>query len=283
VPLVYLDQNALIELGVKARKTDFRGRLDGIIASGAMIAVFSTWRLIETANTNNLANAVELAEFIDSLKPTWLLERRNIQKLDVQEDFWRFLGMDFQNRSRVGSRSAVIAALNGQADAPKFNIPSRDFVEQWISHPDQLDVLKKAYADNTTALIAIREAVKTGKMTEELKRRTDQAFVRGLLSPVTPNRVAVGAELVHDYIGEVNLNGIPSLAIETAIAYHQWDDVGGTDRNTLIDKFHLISALPYVDEIVSRDKFFQKVFPVVQATGHVRATLVENAVFLARF
>jgi len=239
--------------------------------------------LIETANTNNLANAVELAEFIDSLKPTWLLERRNIQKLDVQEDFWRFLGMDFQNRSRVGSRSAVIAALNGQADAPKFNIPSRDFVEQWISHPDQLDVLKKAYADNTTALIAIREAVKTGKMTEELKRRTDQAFVRGLLSPVTPNRVAVGAELVHDYIGEVNLNGIPSLAIETAIAYHQWDDVGGTDRNTLIDKFHLISALPYVDEIVSRDKFFQKVFPVVQATGHVRATLVENAVFLARF
>jgi len=283
VPLVYLDQNALIELGVKARKTDFRGRLDGIIASGAMIAVFSTWHLIETANTNNLANAVELAEFIDSLKPTWLLERRNIQKLDVQEDFWRFLGMDFQNRSRVGSRSAVIAALNGQADAPKFNIPSRDFVEQWISHPDQLDVLKKAYADNTTALIAIREAVKTGKMTEELKRRTDQAFVRGLLSPVTPNRVAVGAELVHDYIGEVNLNGIPSLAIETAIAYHQWDDVGGTDRNTLIDKFHLISALPYVDEIVSRDKFFQKVFPVVQATGHVRATLVENAVFLARF
>ena len=239
--------------------------------------------LIETANTNNLANAVELAEFIDSLKPTWLLERRNIQKLDVQEDFWRFLGMDFQNRSRVGSRSAVIAALNGQADAPKFNIPSRDFVEQWISHPDQLDVLKKAYADNTTALIAIREAVKTGKMTEELKRRTDQAFVRGLLSPVTPNRVAVGAELVHDYIGKVNLNGIPSLAIETAIAYHQWDDVGGTDRNTLIDKFHLISALPYVDEIVSRDKFFQKVFPVVQATGHVRATLVENAVFLARF
>lgn len=283
MPLVYLDQNALIELGVKARKTDFRGRLDGIIASGAMIAVFSTWHLIETANTNNLANAVELAEFIDSLKPTWLLERRNIQKLDVQEDFWRFLGMDFQNRSRVGSRSAVIAALNGQADAPKFNIPSRDFVEQWISHPDQLDVLKKAYADNTTALIAIREAVKTGKMTEELKRRTDQAFVRGLLSPVTPNRVAVGAELVHDYIGEVNLNGIPSLAIETAIAYHQWDDVGGTDRNTLIDKFHLISALPYVDEIVSRDKFFQKVFPVVQATGHVRATLVENAVFLARF
>ena len=34
------------------------------------------------------------------------------------------------------------------------------------------------------------------------------------------------------------------------------------DRNTLIDKFHLIAALPYVDEIVSDDDFFHKIYPV---------------------
>ena len=78
--------------------------------------------LIETANTTNLANAAELAEFIDSLRPVWLLERRNIQKLDVQEDFWRFLKLEFPPRPRVATRSAVIAALNGAADAPRFDI-----------------------------------------------------------------------------------------------------------------------------------------------------------------
>src|SRR5215472_3128540 len=86
MPLVYLDQNALIELGVRARKPEFREKLDSVIGSGALTAVVSSWHLIETANTTNLANAVELAEFMDSLKPFWLLERQNIQKLDVQEE-----------------------------------------------------------------------------------------------------------------------------------------------------------------------------------------------------
>jgi hypothetical protein len=39
----------------------------------------------------------------------------------------------------------------------------------------------------------------------------------------------------------------------------------------------------YVDEVISRDNFFHKIFPVAQKTGHVRATLVGNAEFLKRF
>jgi hypothetical protein len=283
MPLVYLDQNALIELGVRARKPDFRGKMDSVIGSGAVTAVVSSWHLIETANTTNIANAVELAEFIDSLHPVWLLERRNIQKLDVQEDLWIFLDLDFSRRPRLATRSAVIAALNGQADAPNFDIPSRDFVSQWIKNPEQLAVLQKAYASNATALTAMREATKAGKITEKIRRRTDQEFVRGLLTAATPSGVAVGREVVREYIEKVNLAGIPSLAIETAIADHEWTDVGGADRNTLIDKFHMISALPYVDELVSDDKFFQKIFPVAQKTGHVKARLLSNAEFLGRF
>lgn len=283
MPLTYLDQNGLIELGVRARRADFRGKLDSMIGSGAMSAVVSSWHLIETANTTSIANAVELAEFIDSLKPAWLLERRNIQKLDVREDFWGFLKLDFPLQPRVATRSAVIAALNGQADAPKFEIPSRDFVAQWIKNPEQLAVLKRAYASNARALTAMREATKAGKITEEIRRRADQEFVRGLLTAVTPAGVDVGREVVCEYIEKVNLAGIPSLASETAIADHEWTDVGGADRNTLIDKFHLISALPYVEEVVSDDRFFQKIFPVAQKTGHVKSRLLSNAEFLTRF
>jgi hypothetical protein len=53
---------------------------------------------------------------------------------------------------------------------------------------------------------------------------------------------------------------LPTIAIETAISEYEWVSVGGADRNTLIDKFHLISALPYVDEIVSNDKFFHEIY-----------------------
>jgi hypothetical protein len=248
-----------------------------------MTAVVSSWHLVETANTKNLAKAVELAGFIDSLKPVWLLERRQIQKLDVQEDFWRFLGLDFSLRPRLTTRSAVIAALNKKADAPKFDIPSRDFVAQWIRYPEQLAVLKKAYASNTTALTTMRKVTKAGKFTEDMRRLTDKKFVNGLVTAVTPSGVAVGSEVVREYIGKVNPADIPSIAIETAISDHELNNVGGADRNTLIDKFHLISALPYADEVVSDDTFFQKIFPVVQKTGHVKARLLSNAEFLARF
>src|SRR5260370_17073295 len=125
--IVYLDQNTQIELGVRARRAEFRGKLDSMIGSGRMTAVVSSWHLIETANTTNLDNAVELAEFIDSLRPVWMLERRNIQKLDVQEDFWRFLKLEFPTQPRVATRSAVIAALNGEATPPKFHIPLHPF------------------------------------------------------------------------------------------------------------------------------------------------------------
>lgn len=283
MPLAYLDQNAVIDLGIRARRAEFREKLDAAIGSGAFTPMVSSWHLIETANTTKLANAVELAEFIDSLKPVWLLERLNIQRLDVQEDLCRFLKIDCPRRSSVTTRSGVIAALNDAADSSKYDIPSRDFVKRWIEHPEQLAVLKKAYESNARALAAMRDATKAGKVTLELKRQTDQQLVRALMPSRTPAGVTIGRETIRDYIDKVDIARIPSLAIETAIANHEWAGLGGADANTLIDKFHLISALPYADEIVSRDKFFHRVFPVAEATGHVKAKLVGNVEFLLCF
>jgi hypothetical protein len=85
------------------------------------------------------------------------------------------------------------------------------------------------------------------------------------------------------YVQQVKVENIPSFAIEGAISEHEWASQGGADRNTLIDKFHLISALPCVDEIVSDDKFFHQIYPVAQKTGHVRAKLLSNSEFFMRF
>ena len=53
-------------------------------------------------------------------------------------------------------------------------------MKQWKKHPEQLAVLKEAYAKNAISLTAMREATKAGKITQEVKRRTDQECIRGL-------------------------------------------------------------------------------------------------------
>ena len=227
--------------------------------------------------------AVELAEFIDSLKPAWLLERRDIQKLDVEDDFFRFLGLGNPGKPRVTTRSAVHAALLGQKDSPRFDIPSRDFVKQWIEHPEQVKALEQGYVNSANSLVRLRELVKQGKVTEEVRRRVDEIMVGTSLPATTPAGLDVGPQLKAEYIEKAKVQTIPTLAIETAISEHEWVVQGGADRNTLIDKFHLISALPYVDEIVSNDKFFREIYPDAQKTGFVRAKLLSNEELLQRF
>ena len=63
----------------------------------------------------------------------------------------------------------------------------------------------------------------------------------------------------------MNINELPSLAIEFLIAEKSWANEGRTDWNTMVDKFHLISALPYVDVIVSDDRYFHSILPALKS------------------
>jgi hypothetical protein len=165
-PLTYLDQNAVIYLEQAANDPAFRAKLDATIQSGKLTVVLSSWHLIETARTTDVAKAVRLAEFIDSLRPIWLLERHNIQTLEVREDFYRFAKLEVVGSPRLGTLAYVIATLNGEKESPKYNIAPRAFVEQWIRHPDQFDVLKRSSEDNAKALDGLRQAIKEPLRTE---------------------------------------------------------------------------------------------------------------------
>ena len=282
--LTYLDQNALIKLGFKALGSEeFRAKIDAAIESGSLTVVVSSWHLVETANTTKLENAVKLADFIDSLKPKWLLEKYDVTRLEVHEDFFRFAKLDHRVQERVGTRSAAIAALSKAKDNPRFDIASRAFVEQWINHPEQLEVMKKTYEANTKALEGLRQAVKDGKITDAIRKQTNQRFLKEHVPKFTPNGLEIPREMRAEYVEWANIDSIPTLVIETAISDHEWTTQGGADRNTQIDKFHLISALPYVDEIVSDDDFFHKIYPVAEKTGFVRARVLSLAEFLKRF
>ncbi len=281
--LIYLDQNAVIYLEQAVNDPSFRPKLEAAIRSGKLTVVVSSWHLIETAKTTDVAKAVRLAEFIESLRPIWLLERHNIQTLEVREDFYRFAKLEFVETPRLGTLSYVIATLNGEKESPKYNIAPRAFVEQWIRHPEQFDVLNKSHENNAKALDGLRRAVKDGKMTDEVRKQADRVFLKSVLPVTTPHGLQIPRELALDYVERGDITSIPTRAIEQAISDHEWKNKGRTDANSLIDKFHLIPALQYVDEIVSDDKFLHKLYPVAAKTKHVRAKLLRFDEFLKRF
>lgn len=120
-------------------------------------------------------------------------------------------------------------------------------------------------------------------MTDKIKKQADQRFLKAVLPTTTPNGLEIPRDLAMEYVERADISSIPTRAIETAISDHEWESMGRTDPNSLIDKFHLIPALQYVDEIVSDDKFLHRLYPVAEKTGFVRAKLLDFDEFLKRF
>jgi hypothetical protein len=258
-------------------------KLDEVLDSGALRIVLSLWHLVETAHTPKLENAIELARFIESLRPAWLFERHDVLLMEVAEDFYKYAHIEFERAQRISTFSAMYAALNRSADGTRFDIRPERFVAEWWNHPDQMQSLETAYKNNVEALLGIREMKKQGKMTDDIRNQTRQKLLEYTVPTTTPLGLEIGRAMREEYIAQAKENSIPSLAIENAISEQEWDAKGGADRNTLIDKFHVIPSLPYVDEIVSDDRFFQSVYPATVKTGYVKAGLVGNKEFLERF
>ena len=283
MPTTYLDQNALIGLGRKARGSAFRMKLDDVLDSGALRVVLSLWHLVETAHTTKLENAIELAQFIESLRPAWLFERHDVLLMEVAQDFYKYAHIEYDAAPRISTFSVMFAAMNRSANGPRFDIRLDWFVRQWWNHPDQMKPLDVAYKNNADALIGIREMKKQGGMTDDIQNQARRVLFEHTVPTRTPAGLEVGRAIREEYIKQANEDSVPTLAIEKAISEQEWDAQGGADRNTLIDKFHVIPALPYVDEIISDEHFFQSVYPATVNTGYVKAKLIGNKEFLERF
>jgi len=284
VSIICLDQNALIGIGLRSQKdTLFRERLYKRIEDGSLRFVVSTWHLIETANTTNINSATRLADFIDSLNPLWIHERRELQKIAVKEDFYRFCNIQFTPSALITSKPAVIGALFGHGAEPQYDIPSRDFVRQWIEHPEQLAFLKKVFEQNAETLVRLRELTANGKLTPQHKEQADKQFFKLSLPKTTPSGLEIGHNLGAQYVEQATINTIPTFAVEWAISDNEWGSaaVGKADRNTFVDKMHLISALPYVDKIITNDPFFRAIYPAAQKSGQVKAEFASNEDFMA--
>ncbi len=278
MPLIYLDQNATIALGRKARGSVFREKLNSHINLGNDVFVFSLWHLVETSYGGNPARSGELAAFIESLAPLWLLERHQILVLDVSDDFCGYLRLDHKPLPRVVTRSAMFADLDSRTGGPSFRGTLAQFVELWRKHRKE-----GAYEQVAMATTRLRRANKSGKLTEAMKTRAALNMIESVLPQFTPSGLAISIDRRRDYLNQVNPSKIPSVALDMAISEFDWRSQSNPGRNTQIDRFHLLSALPYVDFVATDDHFSHQVYPSASRTGHVRARLLHNHEFMERF
>lgn len=284
MPSIYLDQNALINSGLKGRSNaSFQSKLTGAIVAGTFTPIVSAWHWVEASRTRNIASAGQLADFIDSLNPGWLRERRDLEKTEVHESFFRFCGVPIEATAAIVRRIDLIAAINDLPVHPAVDRTSRQFVEGWINHPESMQPLIQSHHANADALRNLRKAVSEGRVTTAIRLEGDRRLIESFLPTRTPAGIVVSRETQNDFLDSARVEQFPSLSIEAAIAEHSWRTTEEPDWNSMVDKFHLISALPYVDIIVSNDDYFHAILPVVTPSGFVRARVIRFAEFCTEF
>jgi hypothetical protein len=283
-PTTYLDQDALIYLFEESSKSStFREKLDNSITDGKMTIVLSPWHWVETARTKDLTKALPLAEFMDSLRPVWLRDRRDLETIEVESEFFKFAGVPYEPQSTLITRAELLTALNRTYVSNERAPSSREFVEGWIRTPQLMDPLVSSHQKNAAALVSIRSALASGKLTANRKKEGDRKLMEGFLPQVTPNGVVLDSGTKSAFLNTMTPNDFPTLAIEAEIAEHSWAGQGRVDWNSMVDKFHLISSLPYVDVVVSNDRYLYLLLSVAQKTKFVKASLMKFHEFCAAF
>ena len=201
----------------------------------------------------------------------------------MESEFFAFVHVPFTPPSPLLTRGALLSAMNrvqvGEDTAPS----SREFVEEWIKKPELMSPVISSYQKNALAMAHLREAMASRKLTEDHKRQGDRELISRIMPSKTPNGITVGAETRSKFLDTVGFRDFPTLAIEAEIAEYEWAGEGRTDWNSMVDRFHLISALPYTDLIVSDDQYFYTLLPIAQRTRFAKAHVIKSAEFCRNF
>src|SRR5439155_23341780 len=99
----------LIAVG-KAGK-EYQTKLSGLVEQGTVDFVLGLWSLVEIARSPDELMMAELAAVADGLQPRWLAERTMVQRHEVAEQFFAYLGVPYSKPRVFRTLSEVAAEL----------------------------------------------------------------------------------------------------------------------------------------------------------------------------
>src|SRR6266853_5708469 len=109
MPKVYCDHNFLI--GAFDEGDAYKERLRATRNTRDVALVLSTWHWVEMAKDQNRDRGLDLADFADSLDPSWLRERRRIQATEVAEALFNYIGVPFRPTAPITTMTQVISEM----------------------------------------------------------------------------------------------------------------------------------------------------------------------------
>jgi len=248
---IYCDQNFLIGIGKETSK--YKKRFHRLVAAGKISLVVSLYHWLEMARGSNPANGLALADFVDSLNPLWLRERRILQRQEIAACFFSWLNIQYQKPNPLTSRAELISDLSGAPIAKTQTCRSRDFVLQLQLSAQSRAAINQPYREAAQWRQGIAKGLKKGTLTNVQIQKTNKAYIRGLLPTNTPAGIAVDSGTRQKFLNEMEVQNFPCIAVDFAIDTDGWRAVPHLNWKTFIDQFHVISAFAYVDLIATDD------------------------------
>jgi len=278
MPLIYCDQNYVVT--AHSGSEAYKGKLCSLAANGVATFVLSPWHWREMARDADHQRGDSVANFCDSLRPSWLLDRIAVQRREVAHGLYKFVGIQTPPPVMVGDVRDVFHDLTGKwTDRASRSVVAR--LRNDTAAGQIMDgVLSKGQEGNQKNIADF----KSGKATLALLKKVERQYVELMLPSTTPSGIEIDNGTKQKFLDAMQIADFPAIAIAMQMMKDRWNTSRQLKSNDALDQQHAM-ALPYVDFFITDDIGLRKIIQrVVASMAKFRvAKLLTKSDFDAQF
>jgi hypothetical protein len=263
MPSLYIDHSIVTHL-LSWKPTE------NVLTGGKAQLVLSLWNLFEIGSASDKAQQAQRLAFLTKFNPLWILERIEIQRLEVRAFLWtRNFGVSPEPNQVFRRHLSEVESYHAGSQTRIGLTPT-----QWIDGVD----FPKYEAYKKLAPTALRQLQAHGA--KKIAQRQDDIFkkwIEALLPKVNPEGQAFSKAELSELMAFCVKNqtafytACPAMAVEDALTRARTASEARNPQNSDgIDLMHAVVALAYCDWFLVRDGF------VFQCCEHVRKDLLET-------
>ena len=247
---LYIDNNIL------GRDQDWPSIVALLASKPEVRVVISDWHMVELASVSNRPQAFNRADFVDSLKPLWMLGYLPIQRLEVKRFTWeRYFCVPAEAFSVFTEHlSRVWADYVGAQTVIGMN------ARTWVTNIRDLSEITSGKAETVESLKTLQAA--TAQQKKEAEEATFLSWVLPRINNCNPDgKVLTKSEKMKIanfcYANRSDFySRCPAIAVESELHKIRSRDARRLPKESdAIDLFHGVLGLSYCDFYVTRDGF----------------------------
>jgi len=260
---IYIDHNILVYL-VETQNKEEDEALANILESQGITFLCSLWNLAETSNGKNYNQSLNLAKFLDNIKPQWILERLNIQEEEVKNFIYsNYYKIEYEPVSPIRSYLSEVFSYMA-SDSVLIGTTAEKIVGSWLRNPSYMDEINQVKKNTPKALSTLQKAKKRGHYNAKLMEVVDRLRFSKLIPTLSYDSSPISEDEKKDILEflmtkrKVLRKNSPCLAVEGVISdFRVSNPKRKPEEQDAIDLQHSVPALAYADYFVTNDRFLR--------------------------